>query len=300
MAKADLKTIRFYSPFFTHRFSRTTMPIDEPQREPQSNPAEESAFHHASRQSRLISSVLSPAVRLWLRSQVESVAELKFQLEGGDRQILSGYVPKVSIAAQQSIYQGLHLSQVALTGENIRVNVGQILRGKPLQLLEVVPVFGNLTLHQSDLSASLQAPLLATAISDLMTTLFQPETRHLLPPELAAALGTGAIHLTEPEIQLGNQQLTIGGILANANGDRLSEKSPRLPLLLRTGVMLLDGCKLCLDRPELLPTPTATQGTPLPHLDHFAIDLGSEVEIQELLLEPERLECRGRINVVPG
>lgn len=259
------------------------------------------------RQSRLISSVLSPAVRLWLRSQVESVTDLQFQLEGGDRQILSGYLPKVSIAARQAVYQGLHLSQVALTGENIRVNFGQVLRGKPLQLLEVVPVFGNLTLHQTDLTASLQAPLLATALSDLMTVLFQPETRHLLPPELTAALGTGTIHLTQPQIELGNQQLTLGGllsnrVLSNTSDDRftLAQTDNRLPLLLRTGTTLSEGNQLCLQHPELLPTLAAKEGTPLPHLHEFAIDLGQEVKLQELLVEPERLVCRGGINVVPG
>ncbi|WP_088892095.1 LmeA family phospholipid-binding protein [Leptolyngbya ohadii] len=259
------------------------MPIDHP-----------SETDHPSRRSRLISSVLSPAVRLWLRSQVESVADLQFQLEGGDRQILSGYVPKVSIAARQAVYQGLHLSQVDLTGENIRINLGQVLRGKSLQLLEVVPVFGNLILHQRDLTASLQAPLLATALSDLLTILFQPETRHLLPPELASALGTDTVHLTQPQIELGHQQLTLGGILTNTNNG-----TNRLPLLLRTGISLSNRSKLCLQHPELLPTPTATESTPLPHLHEFAIDLGQEVELQELLLEPERLVCRGRISVVP-
>ncbi len=279
------------------------MSTDRPTQEPVPQPA--------FRQSGLISSVLAPAVRLWLRSQVESVAELQFQLEGGDRQLLSGYLPKVSIAARQAVYQGLHLSQVALTGENIRVNFGQVLRGKPLQLLEVVPVFGNLTLHQRDLTASLQAPLLATALSDLMTALFQPETRHLLPPELTAALGTGRIHITQPQIELGNQQLILGGILASAMNDSSVRKpaidspqqgtaSPRLPFLLRTGITQFNGSQLCLDRPELLPTLTAAQGTPLPHLHRFAIDLGQEVEIQELLLEAERLVCRGRVNVVPA
>lgn len=255
-----------------------------------------------SRQSRLISSVLSPAVRFWLRSQVESVADLQFQIEGGDRQLLSGYVPKVSIAAQRAVYQGLHLSQVALVGENIRVNFGQVLRGKPLQLLEVVPVRGSLVLYQTDLTASLQAPLLATALSDLMTILFQPETRHLLPPDLTAALGTGTIHLAQPQIELGEQQLTLGGTLANLAPDGSAKKAAadRLPFLLRTGITIANGSQLCLQHPELLPSLDASSSTPLPHLHQFAIDLGQEVEIQELLLEPQRLVCRGRICVVPG
>ena len=56
----------------------------------------------------MISTVVSPAVQFWLRSQVEAVETLQFKLRGRDRQILRGHIPTVSIAACRAIYQGLH------------------------------------------------------------------------------------------------------------------------------------------------------------------------------------------------
>ena len=53
--------------------------------------------------SRIASAVLSPAVQLWLRSQVEQVDELKVKIEGSDRQILSGTIPKVTAALADDI-----------------------------------------------------------------------------------------------------------------------------------------------------------------------------------------------------
>lgn len=245
------------------------------------------------RQSHLISRVLSPAIRFWLRSQVELVSNLQFQIEGGDRQLLSGYIPKVSIAAQNAVYQGIHLSQIELTGEEIRVNLGQVLRGKPLQLLEVVPVSGEMLLHQQDLTASLDSPLLATALADLLNLLLQPDVRSTLPAELASALNQETIQLNQPQIQLGNQQLTLGGNL-------LTKDNRSVPLLLRTGITLAAGSRIQLDQPQLIQHLQAVEGLPLPQLQNFEVDLGTEVDLQELRIEPGRLICRGKINIVPA
>lgn len=245
------------------------------------------------RHSRLISRVLSPALRLWLRSQVEAVSDLQFQIVGADRQLLSGYIPKVLIAARNAIYQGIHLSRVEVTGEEIRINLGQILRGKPLQLLEVVPVVGEMVLHQQDLTASLSAPLMVTALSDLLNLLLQPSIRSTLPPEWGAILSQGSIRLNQPQIQLGHQQLTLGGNL-------VTEDDRAVPFLLRTGITLASGSQIRLDQPELIEHLHSTQGVPLPELQNFEIDLGAEVSLQELRVEPDQMICRGRINIVPA
>ncbi|MEQ8962975.1 MAG: hypothetical protein RLP02_34535 [Coleofasciculus sp. C2-GNP5-27] len=41
-----------------------------------------------------------------------------------------------------------------------------------------------------------------------------------------------------------------------------------------------------------------TQQSPIT-LDHFMIDLGSEVDLEELTLTPGQLICRGCIRVIP-
>ncbi len=75
-------------------------------------------------QSEIISKVLPPAVRLFLRTQVEQIEDLEMQLHGHDRQILRGYIPGVFLAVGRAIYQGLHLGKAQLRGENMAVITG--------------------------------------------------------------------------------------------------------------------------------------------------------------------------------
>ncbi|NJL91981.1 MAG: DUF2993 domain-containing protein, partial [Coleofasciculaceae cyanobacterium SM2_1_6] len=78
---------------------------------------------------------------------------------------------QVDLTATHAVYQELHLSEVALTGKNIKINLRQILRGKPIQLREPIALTGQLKLTAPDLEASLSAPLLATALDELLATL---------------------------------------------------------------------------------------------------------------------------------
>ena len=61
-----------------------------------------------------LSSLLSAAVRLWLRSQVEAAETLKIEFSGKNRQLLRGEIPSLDVEAAGVIYQGLHLGQVWL------------------------------------------------------------------------------------------------------------------------------------------------------------------------------------------
>ena len=119
----------------------------------------------------LIGSILSKAIGLWLRSQVDKIDHLQLNIEGSNRSLLSGDIPGVSVAAENAIYQGLHLTQVQLQGSNIRFNLGQVLKGQPLHLLEPFFVTGNLHLNQLDLNQSLQAPILVQALNEFVLSL---------------------------------------------------------------------------------------------------------------------------------
>lgn len=238
----------------------------------------------------LISRALPAAVRLWLRSQVEHVEDLEFQIEGGDRQILSGHIPAVHISASRAIYQGLHLSQLQLTGSGIRVNLGQVLRGKPLRLLEVVPVRGYLVLTEADLNASLEAPLLANAVTEFLITLLQSG-------DSASALGVDsdpqALNLQNLQVRMQEQKLLLAAQLVSVSGEVT-------PLAIRTGLQLANGKTLQLAHPEWLPHANAKRGLPLDDLHGFTVDLGTDVDLQELRVEPGRLVCQGCINVIPA
>ncbi len=219
----------------------------------------------------LISRVLSPAVRLWLRSQVDLVSNLEVKISGSDRQILTGQIPRMSVSATHAVYQGLYLSQIQLVGKNIRTNLGQVLRGQPLRLLEPVPVFGELLLQESDLTASLQSPLLTNALTDLFRT--------LLP---ASSVHRHSWH----KITINNGQLIISATLA-------TDSSNPTPLIIRTNLELASCHEL-----QLQPQIQTQPGVPL-ILDNFKLDLGTEVAIEELTLSSGQILCRGRINIIP-
>jgi hypothetical protein len=234
------------------------------------------------RESRLIGKVLSPAVQLWLRSQVEQVETLQFNIVGGDRQIVTGHIPGVAIAANHAVYQGLHLSQLQLEGTGIRVNLGQILKGKPLRLLEPVPITGELLLEQSDLQASVQAPLLSTALTDILTTLLK--SNH----ETASANPLNDRQVSWQRIDIEDSQLIVFGTLTD-------DVNPTTPIVLRAGLELPTPHILKLSPLQI----QFSQTSPPLNLDGFEIDLGSEVHIKELALTSGQLMCRGRLTVLP-
>ncbi len=232
--------------------------------------------------SRMISKVLSPAVQLWLRSQVEQVETLQFKITGGDRQILSGHIPTVSVTASRAVYQGLHLSQVQLEGTGIRVNLGQVIKGKPLRLLEPVPVAGQLVLFTSDLLASLQAPLLSTAVTDFLSTLLQSNG---INPSIDS-LKEQEISWQHIDIEEG--QLTLLGTITDA-------ALHKTPVVIRAGLHLATPQTLRLNPLQI----QLSQTVPPLVLDGFEVDLGSEVNLEELALTSGQLLCRGRLTVLP-
>ncbi len=240
-----------------------------------------------SNQSRIISTVLAPAVRLWVRSQLEHVDDLHLTLEAGDRQLLSGCISRVSVSAQNAVYRGLHLSQVSIVAEQIRTNLAQVLRGKPLRLLEPFPIAGEVLLYETDLNASLQAPLLANGVIEFLLTLLRSDEAgddlaHQSPQE---------IRLQNPQVMLGEGQVTLTATLVTTSEQPTT-------VVIRTGLRLSQGNQLHLDHPQWLPHANARQGLPLRDLDGFAFDLG-DVSLKELNLEPGQIRCCGQIMVIP-
>ena len=244
-------------------------------KETESEPFEQSA----GRQTRLIGRVLSPAVRLWLRSQLEHVEDLQIAIEAGDRQLLSGCIERVSASASKAVYQGLHLSQISVVGEQIQTNLRQVIRGKPFRLLEAFPVMGEVFLSEPDLNASLQAPLLANAVTDFLLTLLQLD-------QAAAASAT----LKNVQVELAEAELLFKGILA-APGRETA-------ITIRTNLTVQAGNILRLEDFQCLHADTqAAIADDLP--SHYSFNLGSEVFLETLTVQPGQLLCRGRVRVMP-
>lgn len=228
----------------------------------------------SSNKIRIITNVLKTALKLWLRSQVSSVSQLEVEIQASDRQLLSGRIPEVSIFASHAIYQGLHLTKVQLKAENIRINIGALLKGQPLRLLETVPVFGQVILNQEDLNSSVSSELLSTALNDLLV--------QLLPED-----STNSKLTAWQKISLVKNKLIVTGIQA----------SPTNPATIEMGVCLelLSPHELQLSQIQI-----KHNGTILVDGDSDRyFDLGSDVDIQQLTLNPDELVCCGRINVNP-
>lgn len=224
---------------------------------------------------KLITKVLTSAIKLWLRTQLNQVSDLDVHIKASDRQLISGSIPGVSISASKAVYQGLHITEIELYAEKIQVNVSSILRGQPLQLLEIVPVVGKLRVEERDLNHSLSSPLLLTAVNDLLII--------LLPQS-----GLNSKSITWRKITLENQGLILHG---NPSSDPDGSF-----FHIYLGLELLNGQELQLTQIQVF---TDQQVLNLLGTSPYIINLGTDVDIEKIALSPKQLTCYGRINVNP-
>ncbi|MBS9390999.1 MAG: DUF2993 domain-containing protein [Dolichospermum sp. UKL201] len=223
---------------------------------------------------RIITKVLTSAIKLWLRSQLNQVSHLEVQIEASDRQLLSGYIPGVSISASNAVYQGLRVTQIELEAEKIQLNVAAILKGQPLQLSAIVPVVGKLIITAQDLNNSLSSPLLLTAIND-----------GLIP--LLAEYSLNYPFITWEKITLDNQVLILHGIpISETEGAFFN---------IHLGLELPNGQELQLTQVQV----KTDQEVLLERNSPYMINLGTDVDIEKISLLPEQLTCYGRININP-
>jgi hypothetical protein len=212
---------------------------------------------------------------VWLRSQVSQVEELHVNIAGGDRQILGGTVPQVTVTAIGAIYQGLSLGSIDLLAENIRINLPQVMRGKPLRLLEPIQVGASAKFTEADLQASLAAPLLSQGITDLLSQILVTDAQQLV----------GKIEWYH--LSIGSHRLSLRGKIATA--------TETVPIDIHTGISTIDGHQLHLDPLEI----TCPIDLPGSDLTSYLLDLGPDVNITNLTLDRGQLVCQGLIQVQP-
>lgn len=226
----------------------------------------------------MIGKLLSSALKLYLRSQVEEVEDLQVKIEGKSKQILQGCIPQVLLSCDRAIYQGLHLSQVQLNGRDIAVNLPEVIKHKPLKLLEPVLVEIQLRLDAADLQASLTSALLQSGLSDLWQMI------------LAVQDSVDFQELTQLRVEwqtiaIANSQLNFVGIYQNT----LQETRT---IALTTGIDLANVHTLCLSPLNI--TGDLHNGNLNQQLK---IDLGTDVALQELTIEAEQILCLGKIKI---
>ncbi|MBD2294769.1 DUF2993 domain-containing protein [Anabaena sphaerica FACHB-251] len=226
---------------------------------------------------RLITKALTTAIKLWLKTQLTQVSQIEVEIGASDRQLLSGGIPAVSIFATNAVYQGIHVTRIQLSAENIQINIGSVLKGKPLRLLEIVPVVAELVVEEGDLNKSLPSELLSTALNDVLVKLFP-----VLPEQWEKSKP-----ISWQEITIDNQRLILYGVLPT--------DSKPTSLEISVGLELLNGQELQLTQIKIL----YNQEPILENNSGYHLDLGSDVDLQELTLKSSQILCRGRINVNP-
>jgi LmeA-like phospholipid-binding len=219
--------------------------------------------------------VLSPACRVWLRSQVSHVDDLQVDIAGGSIQILGGTIPQVAVIAKGAIYQGLSLGSIDLVAEHIRINLPQVIKGQPLALLEPIAVTAKVKFSERELQASLAAPILFQAITDLLTQI------------LATNLPQSPWIINWDRVQIVPQILILQGTL--------TIDSQTAPIEISMGIAILAGQLLQLDPLKI----TCSLDLPGSNITSHQIDLGDDVNITQLELLAGELLCEGHIQVNP-
>ena len=231
----------------------------------------------------MISKLLSTAVTLWLKSQVETAEELELKIASDNSQILRGYLPYVSLASNYAVYQGLHLHQVRLKGSNIRINLTQVLKGKALKLLEPVLIEGNLIIKEAGLKASLSSPLLLSGLTDLLCQILI--ANEIKNPQQKLSYYS----LQWQEISLKKEKIIIEGTIQDKRSQQVNK------INIYSGLTLANSHTL-----EFFPL--QIEGFPnlsILKVDRLSIDLGSEVLIEQLILESGQLVYVGGLTIMP-
>ncbi len=178
------------------------------------------------------------------------------------------------------------MSQIHLAAEGIRFNLGAVLRGQPLQLMEPVPVFGEILLRESDLNASLSATMLVDGLTEFLVILLQS----------GCLLDPSTLWITNRQFSWQNSQIKLDAGKVAISATLVPTIGNPIPIAIRTGIQLGSSHELQLDSPEI----QIPLGSSLTDLDGFKLDLGSEVALEELTLIPGQVICRGRITVIPA
>lgn len=221
-------------------------------------------------EGQIISTLLSRAVKLWLKTQVESMTGLHLEIQASNHEILQGKISNVNVSCDQAIYQGLHLGSAQLTAKTIRTNLRQVLRGKPLQLLDRIEVQLSVTLLESQLQASLKSDLLQQGLRELLAKIF---------PDDSFIQINNTLHWENLSIQ--GKQVILEGKMDNQL------------LILRLGLSLTDSQSLYLS-PLIV-----ERGSDTPLSLNLDIDLGSDVILERLQLLEGEIQVSGQLFINP-
>lgn len=226
-----------------------------------------------------IDKLLSGAVRLWLQSQVSTVDNLNLKIVGKNKQILRGYIPQVCISATDVVYQEIQISRLEIVGNNIKFNLPQVVKRKPLQLVEPIVIKIEVLLKEIDLQKSLSSPILAAGLTDLWSCFLTSDL---------ASLASKKEHYQWNFLSLSEARLCCQGTYKKLENDDL-------PIGMDTEIELNDSHTLLLSPVKIITIPEL----PITETENLTVDLGTQVSIAQLEITEEYLFVRGTITVFP-
>lgn len=243
----------------------------------------------SSKGSRLISRVLPVAVKFWLQTQLDEMGELAFDIQATDRQVLSGYIPGIALSAQQAVYQGVRITDVVVQASDIQINIGQVLRGKPLRLKQAFPIEGQVVFDGESLGISSMDSVLAEGLLEFWQTLLAKEA---VATEVTSHYGP-VLALQNPQLDQYQSKLEILGadlVLHLVRQDRSDVVLKGEVAVDQGHILRLIKARWCLASGEQVPSQA---------LSGFCWDLGEQTDVRSLTIQNEQLTCQCKVMVQP-
>ncbi len=226
--------------------------------------------------AQIASALLSPVLSGLIRSSVDNVDNLQVQVQGSDQDILSGTIPAADVAGTNIQYEGFQISQLQLSGQNIRLNANELMQGSPLRLLEPLRIQVVMQLTEADLNQTLKAPLIQEQLASAKVTL--PAGGESIP-----------FLIREPSVELLPDQVEIQATL-------ITPDNQAVPFTMRTGLQSQNQNQLVLVDPVWV---SGEQSLPIPGLDQLAIQLDQDVEVEQLQILDNQIVYAGILTIRP-
>jgi hypothetical protein len=102
--------------------------------------------------------LLASGLQFWIRQQCEAVESLELQLHGSSLGLLRGRLDGVSLVARRVVFSSLEIERVELRSDAIDVQVGNLLRGRAVQLDHPFNIEGTVVFSAGGLGRSLCTP----------------------------------------------------------------------------------------------------------------------------------------------
>lgn len=226
----------------------------------------------------LVNKLLSGAVKLWLKSQVSEVKDLKINIVGNNRQILTGEIPEVGICANDAVYQGLHLSKLKVKSTKIKFDLSQILNKKQFELSEPIIIDIAVFSLAKDLQNSLSSLLMNSGLTDIWYRFLAANSINI---------ETNRHNYCWNYLSLFQDGIEFKGIEQQAKNNSL--------VGIKTHIKSLDRHSLLLTPIEINPSPEIS----IKDIQPLTFDLGKQVFINQLEITPEHLFLQGEITIYP-